>query len=210
MKRWSLFVKLFVLALVAVTVVFNTPSSFAYLAANSNIVENTFRIVARPPEDIVVPVTIHKTLVNLSSEEIGPGGFSFELLNLESQAAVKTTSMDNGYAFFHLSFTHEDIGKTFVYWLYEVNDGKENVTYDDTTYEIRITIGISEADELTADLTVDGNKTQEIGLEFENTYFVPVIPPETGDSAHPALWLVMMLSSAACLFLLKKPKGILA
>lgn len=207
MKKWSKLIKPALLVCVLAAVLIATPSSLAYLAANSNTLENTFHVTLQPPEDIVTEIMIHKTMINLSDEEIGPGGFNFCLLDLQTNAGVNTTTMDNGYAFLHLSFTHEDIGKTFRYWLYELNDGRENVTYDDATYEIEIAIGLNDANELTAEYTVDGEKAEEIALEFENTYFVPVIPPETGDEARPALWAAVMLLSAISLVALGKGKG---
>lgn len=206
MKKWSKLIKPALLVCVLAAALIATPSSLAYLATNSNTVENTFHVTLQPPKDIVTEIVIHKTMINLSDEEIGPGGFNFCLLDLQTNAGVNTTTMDNGYAFLHLSFTHEDIGKTFRYWLYEVDDARENVTYDKKVYEIEIMIGLSDMNEITADCTIDGKQAHQIMVEFENTYFVPVIPPDTGDNARPALWAAMMVISAAGLAVIQKKR----
>ena len=67
-------------------------------------------------------------------------------------------------------------------------------------------IGLSDMNEITADCAIDGKQAHQILVEFENTYFVSVIPPDTGDNARPALWAAMMVISAAGLAVIQKKR----
>ena len=206
MKRFGLCKKL-MLSVLAVVLVFSAaPSAYAYILSSSNTVQNSFSAVYMPPEDITVPVMIRKNIVNLGMDEMGPGGFYFHLRNVDTGETVVTASLETGWAVIQLPFDMEDIGKTCRYSLCELNTGVENVTYDRTVYDIGISIDLNEENELYAVLTVDDAPVQEICVTFENEYFVPVAPPETGDDAQPLLWAAMMLSSALGLVVLKKKR----
>lgn len=204
MKRTGLWIKLALLLCVAVTVVFAPSSSLAYITANSNTLRNSFRVVYLPPQDISVPLTIHKTMVNLSSREIGPGGFEFQLLNVNTQETVSAISSGDGLAVIHLPFTAEDVGRIQHYRLYEVNTGLENVTYDDTVYTISLTPVLNEAHELTVEMTMNGVPVSQIVAKFENKYCVPIPLPDTGDHARLALWLAMLVGSGAGLIVMRR------
>ena len=208
MKRLGLLLKLGMLICVIIAVVCAAPSTFAYIASNSNTVENTFRVEYVPAEDIIVPILIQKNMINLSSEDVSPSGFIFQLANMETGGTAAAESREDGSAAMYLTFTHEDAGKTFHYWLYEMNTGRENVSYDKTVYDIEIAIGLSDSYEIVAECTVDGKMVTEIFATFENTYCVPVTPPETGDDAQPVLWAIMMVLSAAGLVTLNKKRPV--
>ena len=208
MKRYSKWIKLALLVCVAVTIVFAPPSSLAYMAANSNTLHNTFRVVYLPPQDIIVPVRIQKSMVNLSDEEIGPGGFDFHLVNTDTQENIVATSADDGSASMNLTFTADDVGKTYHYRLYELNTGRENMTYDETIYDISISLMLNERHEMSAVLAVNGTPVTEIVAEYENKYYVPVPLPDTGDPARLMLWTAMLILSGAGLIVTKRSKNI--
>jgi len=206
MKRYSLWIKLAMLFCVTVTVVFAPPSSLAYIAANSNTVHNSFRVEYLPPQDICVPVMIKKSIVNLSDEEIGAGGFDFCLANVDTGEAIVAESAADGRAAIYLTFTADDVGKTYRYRLNELNTGCENMIYDDKVYNLSIQITLNEIHELSAELRMDGSLTAEIAAEFVNKYYVPAALPDTGDPAQPMVWLAMLLISGSALAMMMKKR----
>ena len=208
MKRTGLWIKLALLVCVAVAIVSAPPSSLAYMAASSNTLHNTFRVVYLPPQDIIVPVRIQKSMVNLSDEEIGPGGFDFHLVNADTQETIVATSADDGSASMNLTFTADDVGKTYHYRLYELNTGRENITYDETVYDISISLVLNERYEMSAVLALNDAPVTEIVAEYENKYYVPVPLPDTGDPARLMLWTAMLILSGAGLIVMKRSKNI--
>ena len=208
MKRCSLWLKLALLICAAITVVSASHTSLAYITAGSNTLLNSFRAVYLPPQDISVPVTIRKSMLNLTEEGIGPGGFEFSLINADTGAAVTAVSAENGFATINLTFTADDAGKTYRYRLCELNTGRENVIYDNTVYDIIIRLVYNEIHELSALLTVNGQPVTEIIAEYENQYYIPTPLPDTGDHANPLLWAVMLAVSGTGLALLNKKETI--
>ena len=208
MKRYGKWIKLAMLLCAAITIVFTPSFSLAYIAANSNTLHNSFRVVYLPPQDISIPVMIQKTMVNLSDEDIGLGGFDFCLVNDTTGEALTATSADDGWAVIDLSFTAEDVGKTYAYRLYERNTELKNITYDETVYEISITLVLNEKHEMSAELTVDGQPVTEIVEEFENKNYVSIPLPDTGDHAHPILWMVMLVLSGAGLIVFENKRAV--
>lgn len=201
MKRCSLLVKLALLLCVAITIVFAPPSSLAYMAASSNTLHNSFRVVYLPPQDFSVPVQIQKSIINLGKDGIGPGGFEFQLLNVDTGEVTAATTAGDGRATINLPFTAEDVGKTYHYSLYEMNTGRKHVSYDEKIYNISITPVLNEVHELSAELVMDGTPVTEITAKFANKYYVPIPLPDTGDHSHPLLWLAMLVFSSAGLAL---------
>ena len=152
------------------------------------------------PTDITVDIEINKTVVNKGSETIGPEDFEFLLKNLaDGVDGITVKSDENGKAKFTLTFTEDDIGKTFNYKLTEVNSGRANVTYSTAEYAITIVITLNEeTNTLVATMTVNEAAATEIVAAFENTYdYTPEYPdsPQTGDNSNLAMWVALMFVS---------------
>ncbi len=159
------------------------------------------------PEDITVDFDIVKTVVNKGSEKIGPEGFEFLLNALADGVADVTVKADeNGKAKFTLTFTEDDIDKTYTYKLTEVNGGKANVTYSAVEYTVTVAISLNENNELVATLTKNGENAPTVVAEFENVYdYTPTPPnpeypespdtPQTGDTTNLHLWFVLLFVS---------------
>lgn len=207
MKRYGPWIKLALLFCVAIAVISAPPTSLAYIAASSNTVQNAFRVEYLPPQDINVPVRVQKTMISLSERDIGPGGFDFRLINVDTDEAAIMTSLDDGRAEMNLTFTADDVGKTFRYRLHEMDTGRKNVTYDESVYDISIAVNLNEVHELCAEMWVDGVPVKEIAARFENVYYVPVALPDTGDEARPILWAAMLVFSAVGLMILRKKRN---
>ena len=158
-----------------------------------------------------VDITLQKVLVNNSDETVGLGGFKFQLVGVEKPGTVTAESDSTGAGKFTLSFGHEDIGKTFTYKLSEVNTAVERMTYDETVYEIKVTVGQNhETGEITFTVTRDGESAAEAAV-FTNTYAAKTLvepptppvnpdgPPKTGDTFNLGGWAALMGISAICL-----------
>ena len=184
------------------------PGTVAYIAGRANTVKNTFRIEYLPPKDITVPVRVHKTVECMGEDVIGPAGFAFQLENKETGKVVTMSSREDGWATTDLIFTADDVGKTYRYCLRELNGGREFVTYDEKVYDITVSLQLNEEHEMSAVLTIDGAEVNALKAEFVNLYQVMDIP-ETGDSAQPLMWLLMLIISAAGLVVLQRNERIL-
>lgn len=197
-RTWVL-LALLITAVTAVTLAM--PGTLAYIIAGSNTVRNTFSSVYMPPEEVSVPVRVHKTVLGFGDDVISPGGFSFRLVNTETGEVQSMTTFTDGYATLMLPFTAEDVGKTYTYELYEIEGGRLNVTYDTTVYEIAITLSVDEENRMVGEMTIDGEPVDAIVAEFENLY-TPVDIPDTGDNSQPLACLMMLLVSCVGLAVL--------
>lgn len=204
MKRLRLWKMLALLLSVTVMVAGALSFTLAYVIAQSNTLHNTFRVEYATPEAIIVPVRVHKTVVCVGQgDAVTPGGFNFLLTNLNTGEITSLTTSAEGYAAVALTFTADDVGQTYAYRLAEVNDGRENVTYDQTVYDIRIALSTNPYNQMTADLHVNGAPVTKINAEFENLYTHADIP-DTGDNNQPLLWLTLLLLSGTGLLMSKK------
>lgn len=177
--------------------------------------------------DTGIVVNIRKTVKLLGEESIGPEGFRFALTDADDPDNVTVYTTDaGGSASFRLSFTTEDIGKTFTYTLAEENDGREHVLYDDTVYEL--VIQVTEGEDGSAVALLNGEKTDSFTAAFENEYGISVTPvptatpepsatpetsatpvptataspsdmPQTGDENPIVLYIVILVVLAAAL-----------
>lgn len=156
--------------------------------------------------DLVVTLKAHKTVNNVGTDSIGPEGFAFLLDNVDDEADPLIALSDiNGYAQFTLVYRDADAGKTFTYSLWERDDGRANVTYDDKVYTISVDVTFS-GNDLAATVKFDGEAVKDYVAEFENIYSadLPPVPPQ-GDRSGMA-FLVSLLSAAVCLMLLSSER----
>ena len=128
--------------------------------------------------------------------ELQPEQFSFSLSDKDRNvvSTVKNNA-DGAFTFEALNFTEQDAGKTFTYFISEVNDGQEGYTYD--SHECEVTVKVSD----------NGDGTLKADVEYSGeTSFVnskiappekPVAPddPYTGYNSKIGLWIALMLAS---------------
>lgn len=206
MRRRSPWLMPALLLCAAILIVSAVPFSLAYITAHSNALRNTFRVEYLPPQDLIVPVTIHKTMIGMGGAQMDPSGFAFRLADADTGETAEETSSEDGKAVIELRFTAQDVGKTRRYRLCELNTGRGNVIYDDTVYEITITPGLNEIHELSAALALDGRPVEQITAAYENRYNASAVLPDSGDDAQPALWLAALALSGAGLMALRRKK----
>ncbi len=133
------------------------------------------------PEDLTVEIVVKKKVVNKGTATIGHDGFEFILENTDTTERLSLKSDKNGIAAFVLGYTENDIGKTFIYKLTEVNDGREHVQYSTATYAITVSISRNANNELVASFTKNGEAATNIVAEFENVYDYTPDPTPTPD-----------------------------
>ena len=197
-RTWLLAVALL---LCGVASAFTVPDTLAYIVDHSNTVNNSFRVEYLPPQDVTVPVRVHKTVLCVGNESISPAGFSFRLVNLETGAVIPMTSFTDGWASTDLVFTADDAGKTYNYQLYEYKGDRADVVYDETVHSLTIALPVNEQHEMTPVMTLNGETVADVVAEFVNEY-CPVDIPDTGDHDQPFMWLVLLLLSGTGLLML--------
>ncbi len=198
-----------ILALLAVLASVTTAAAVLFPGTLALIMDQTITLVNTfSPGEITgeqsASIAIHKTVVNTGKYTIGAGGFQFMLTDNATGQQYSTTSDAEGNAVFQFAYTQANAGETFTYTVQEVNNGQVGVTYDPHVYQVQISVDFV-GDELVASSVVDGTLVENCTLDFVNTYTYdeePPLPPPTGDSAHPLLYLIAMVSSLALLTML--------
>ena len=138
------------------------------------------------PEEVKFDFSIEKTVKNIGDEEIGPGGFDFQLEKDSTGEEWTKTTNDDGKAVFHMSYDKEDIGKVYIYELTEIKGDKAGVTYDSREYEIKVGIELDEeANELIPTILLDGKEVSKVEAEFENIYEAPEEPSQPTEPDKP-------------------------
>ena len=129
------------------------------------------------PENIRVPIVIRKVLVNKSDRIMTSAGFRFVMTDRTGRTQYAVSGV-TGSAGFVLNYSEEDVGKTFVYTVTEVDTGIEGMEYSKMVYTIWVTITLDEeSNELVAQVSVNGVPMSPAVLTFVNTY-EPEIPEE--------------------------------
>lgn len=162
------------------------------------------------PTDIIVPITVNKTVKSIGAGKISPEGFEFVLENTESGSKLTMKTNADGKAVFDLPFKASDIGKTYTYKLFETKGNMAGMSYDRDIYTITVAITEDAVDNaLLATLTMNGKTVDKVVAAFENTYYAGSSdgddtpesdsqkpePGKTGDNSKMNFWFVMMIAS---------------
>ena len=138
------------------------------------------------PSPIGMNVLAHKTVKNIGPEVIGPEGFEFVLYNETQGRAYRATSGKDGLATFSLMFSEFDIGNTYIYKMYEVNDGRENVEYSRSEYIITVYVYLDSNNRINTSVMINGMLVNVAVAEFENIYkTTPIVPDEPDEPDEP-------------------------
>lgn len=130
-------------------------------------------------KDLNVDINALVKVENTGEQTLAPENFEIVVTNTTTNKETKILTDKDGKAITSLTFTKEDIGKTFEYLIKQTNDAKEGVTYSDKEYKVTITVSLNENNELVAKMLVNDQEVEEILAEFINTYNVdpPLEPP---------------------------------
>ncbi len=185
---------------------------------NVNVTFNNSYVppVVPQPGEVAIAVTVNKTVKNTGSATIGPEGFSFILENASTGEKKSLRTDSNGKAVFNIIFGSADIGSTYDYKLYEIDDSKQGITYDKKVYSISVSVILGPDNLPHTEVKIDGVVTGNCVASFENTYnsSAPQIPskpsspnqggaPQTGKS-NVVFWMIVMLVSGSLFIVLLK------
>lgn len=204
MKKRQSLVKLVLLLSVAAAVAFLVPVTLAYIFDETEPVVNTFVPPSGLNDQTAVDIQIIKTVTNTGKEEIGPGGFKFVLENTLTGEQQTTESDFKGNAAFTISFAGKDAGQSYYYSVYEINDGREHVTYSETVYAIQVDINMVD-DKPAATVYLNGEEVTQCQVQFENLYGAPE-PPDTGDQGMIWVYAALLIASFAALMVILRRK----
>ncbi|WP_418240309.1 Spy0128 family protein, partial [Ellagibacter isourolithinifaciens] len=139
----------------------------------------------------------------LKGSELASGQFNFLLLDSEGNVVQTAKNDADGKVVFQaIQYTGEDHGKTFKYSIVEVNDGQDNLTYDDHIAKVSVTVTDNGDGTMTV-TPVYG--TGDEGNIFTNLW--KLIMPETGDTSFlrfAGLGLLAVLISSLALALRRR------
>ena len=175
-------------------------------------------------DDITVNVAIENTVDNQGSVTMSPEGFRFRLKNTAGGDPISAITDAEGKAVIPLTFTKDDIGRTYIYELSGVKLDVEHLTFSDVTYTIIVKIALDEtSNRLVAQLAVDGKETDAVVAKFVNVYNQTEAPvtddpqteapapekPEETENGGAQLWLyisggVILLGILAAVFFRSK------
>ncbi len=180
---------------IIITVTDNTGTGeLEYTVQEQNEEDLIFRNTYTPrPTDITVEIGVDKKVNNTGSGSIGPEGFSFRLVKTGDTGTPETVITDkDGKAKFVLTFTEDDIGKTYTYTVTEVNGGREFVTYSTESYTFTVTVALGDNNTLVATVKQGETPVDKAVASFTNTYHQ--INPPTSDN-QITLWFALLFVS---------------
>ena len=130
------------------------------------------------PASVTVTPEAWKVTSTVGSTLPDDATFSFSVINVATGNTVVTgraPASENGAAvvFDHLTYTAEDVGKTFVYRIEESNAGNttNGITYDQSKFLMNVTIGRDDNNKLIAAVTYTDSSGNTVDRpSFENVY----------------------------------------
>ena len=144
--------------------------------------ENIYERYEDTQEDTIrIDVNITNRMTCIEGCELGPDNFKFRLEEIDTGISKGATSDKHGKASIELKFDKDDIGKSFKYKLYTVDEKKTGITYDTKEYIIDIYVTTNNNGELVLEIKVDGQEVNSINAIFDQTcYASGDVTPDTG------------------------------
>ena len=164
---------------------------------------------------VKVDLNVAFTVNNSGNQMMSAEGFAFRLQDAANGDIISAMTDAEGKATFTLTFTKNDIGKTFTYQLSQVKGDLEHMTYSDTVYTVTVTVAVDDiTNQLAAKLEVDGKETRAVVAQFVGAYdyVAPPVEKAPAEDGSSLLWIglgvgggVLVLAAiAACIILRKK------
>lgn len=130
----------------------------------------------------------------LTGSELAKDQFSFELVDENGKVLDVAKNDEKGTVTF--KEIEYDAAGIYKYTVREVNDGQENITYDDKTYQVTVDVkdvdSVLEASTECDDMVFTNIFTGEADKGDDNA-------PKTGDGSDMAPWLLLTAASMAAL-----------
>ena len=96
----------------------------------------------------------------LQGGELAQDQFTFELRNAEQGGDVISTAKNDAagnIAFEPITYGASDVGKTFEYWISEVDDGQKGIAYDTKSVHVTVSVELDASGVITAAAVYDGD-----------------------------------------------------
>ncbi len=178
-------------------------TTYGYIVTLTDPIVNVFEPEEQEPEkpnkdSVSVNIGIEKTVKNTGAIDRSPEGFEFVLKNTDTGAKRSVTSDVDGNARFVLRYDEDDVGKTYTYKVYELDEGAKGITYDTREYTVSITVKRTVTGSLVAVKELDGVKVSTLTVSFENIYHNDGdSSPDTYDGSKMSFWLVSFVLSGS-------------
>ena len=176
-----------------------------------------------------VRVLVTKKVENHGKWLVTPDGFCMALSGGEvgkTPQVLQQVTDQKGKAYFDLEYTENDVGKTFEYVVTEVPGTLKNITYSDAEYRMTVEVYQEPGTNRVRARVIYGGEVMAnnvVRAEFVNISYrdtpndPPVNPPanppaetpsdptrpeapQTGDTAHLALWIALLFVSGTGMF----------
>lgn len=132
---------------------------------------------------------------------LAKGQFTFEVVNNGNVVARGTNDANGNVSFGSLALTKAG---TYDFTIREVNDGQANVTYDDKTYDVKVTVAVGGDGQLTVS-SVEGDNptftntyTESAKAEESDTPAEDKQIPQTGDTNSATVPVVLAVVAVVC------------
>ncbi len=147
------------------------------------------------------PATVNLAATKvLEGADLSDGQFTFELLNNGDVMDRATNDAKGNVAFRELTLKQAG---TYTFTMHEVDGDVEGMTYDNSEYTVKVTVGDKGEGQLVA--TVEGNNPT-----FTNSYTAPAAKPsepeqpakqlpQTGDTNNATLPIVFVVAAVVCI-----------
>lgn len=115
----------------------------------------------------------------LQGGELAQDQFTFELRNAEQGGDVISTAKNDAagnIAFEPITYGASDVGKTFEYWISEVDDGRKGIAYDTKSVHVTVSVELDASGVITATAVYDGDPL----ATFTNVAVVDPGPEQPG------------------------------
>ncbi len=163
-----------------------------------------FQNTYTPPEPVTLDVHVTKTVENKGQQTIGPEGFLFRVQEQTSGVSQDLRTKESGKLITGITFDDSDVGKSYTFKVWEIDEGKKHVTYSQQVYTFTVTVSLSQEGKLVLNTVCNDQAVTFVDAQFVNIYdYTPPVTPVTGDSTNLVLWMtLLMLSGGAVITLL--------
>ena len=154
------------------------------------------------PDPILVVLPVEKHMENRGGTHTGVDGYRFELLDASGKLLSTVISNEKGKARFELGwFDDTDVGRTYTYYIREVNTGLADVIYSAKVYKVEVEV--RQADNTLYELVWKDGEVMDGDDVFVFTNVTvgttpvepkPPVSPDTGDQSMTP-WIVVLAVS---------------
>ena len=129
---------------------------------------------------------------NLENEE-----FTFALYDSEGKELATAKNDADGNFSFSVDYTKTGV---YNYTVKEIKGNGKGITYDETVYDVTVTVTDDNKGKLTCDTQIKKGQDTAEAIEFANVYTEPA--PQTGDNMNLTMWLIIAAVSLVLILII--------